>query len=108
MSRKGRSKRTVTAEIFRLRGKRAGAVLKEEIWTENGRVVEYNLAYINQRVFRGDHGRVLGFDNSHGFHHRHSMGAVEAIEFTTYEALAERFYAEVHALWSLEDGAEQG
>jgi Family of unknown function (DUF6516) len=50
-----------------------------------------------------DNGRVLGYDNSHDYHHRHFMGEVEAIEFTTYAALAERFIGEVHELWRLED-----
>jgi hypothetical protein len=50
-----------------------------------------------------DNGRVLGYDNSHHFHHRHFMGKREAIEFTTYAALVERFIAEVHELWRIED-----
>jgi hypothetical protein len=39
-------------------------------------------------------GRVLGFDNAHGHHHRHFMGAVEPVEFTSYEAALERFRQE--------------
>jgi hypothetical protein len=31
------------------------------------------------------------------------MGEVEAIAFTTYTALVERFIAEVHELWRIED-----
>jgi hypothetical protein len=42
-------------------------------------------------------------DRSHNFHHRHYMGAVEAIEFTTSGALVERFMSEVHESWRLED-----
>jgi hypothetical protein len=34
---------------------------------------------------------------------RHFMGEVEAIEFTTYAALVDRFIDEVHELWRLED-----
>jgi hypothetical protein len=49
---------------------------------------------------------VLGYDNSHDYHHRHFMGKVEAIEFTTYAALVERFIGEVHALWRIEDEEE--
>jgi hypothetical protein len=46
---------------------------------------------------------LLGYDNSHGYHHRHFMGTVEPIEFHGYQHLAERFYAEVRELWSDED-----
>jgi len=50
-----------------------------------------------------DNGRVLGYDNSHDYHHRHFMGEVEVTEFTTYVALVERFIGEVHELWRIED-----
>ena len=66
-------------------------------------MVSYSLAYINLRVFAKDNGRVLGYDNSHGFHHRHFKGTVEAVDFSTYDALAERFFNEVHELWRIED-----
>jgi hypothetical protein len=45
----------------------------------------------------------LGYDNSHGYHHRHFMGEVDAVSFTTYEAHLEQFLAEVHELWRIED-----
>jgi len=90
-------------EEHRLKGKRKGALLKEQIWFEDGKVVAYSLAYINLRRCRVDNGRVLGFDNSHDYHHRHFMGQVEAVDFTTYQALAERFIAELHELWRIKD-----
>lgn len=41
-----------------------------EVWGDVGKdktvVTRYNLAYINQAMFQGDNGRVLGFDNAHG------------------------------------------
>ena len=77
--------------------------MKEQVWFEGEKVVAYSLAYINLRRCSVDNGRVLGFDSSHSFHHRHFMGAVEAIEFTTYAALVERFIREVHELWRIED-----
>lgn len=95
--------RTTKLEEHRLKGKRKGALLKEQIWFEDGKVVAYSLAYINLRRCRADNGRVLGFDNSHDYHHRHFMGHVEAVEFTTYEDLAEGFIAELHELWRIED-----
>ncbi|HUX27910.1 MAG TPA: DUF6516 family protein [Terracidiphilus sp.] len=95
--------RTTNLNEYRLKGKRKGAVLKEQTWLEDGKVVAYSLAYINMRQCTVDNGRVLGYDNSHGFHHRHFMGQVEAIDFSTYSDLAERFIAEVHELWRIED-----
>ncbi len=77
--------------------------MKEQIWFEDGKVVAYSFAYINLKRCSVDHGRVLGYDNSHGFHHRHFMGQVEAVEFKTYSDIAARFTAEVHELWRLED-----
>jgi hypothetical protein len=94
---------TTTIEIHRLKGKRKGAQLKEQVWCEDGKVVAYSLAYINLKRCSVDKGRVLGYDNSHDYHHRHFMGKVEAIEFTTYAALVERFINEVHELWRIED-----
>ena len=79
LSRKPKPVKTVSAEINPLKGKRKGAALKEEVWFEEGQVIAYNLAYINLKRCHVDHGRALGFDNSHGYHHRHFMGRVEAV-----------------------------
>jgi hypothetical protein len=46
---------------------------------------------------------VLGYDNTHEYHHRHFMGRAEKVEFHGYEALVVRFEREVHALWRAED-----
>ena len=78
--------------------------MKEEVWeTEDGEVVRYSLAYINPLICAVDNGRVLGYDNSHEYHHRHFMGMVEPVEFHDYKALAERFQAEVNELWKEEE-----
>ena len=98
--------RTTMLEEHRLKGNRKGAVLKEQVWFEDGQVVAYSLAYINLRCCPVDNGRVLGYDNSHDYHHRHFMGKVEEVDFTTYAALAERFIQEVHDLWRVEDEQE--
>ncbi len=95
--------RTTTIEEYRFKGKRKGAVLKEQISFEDGKVVAYSLAYINLKICPLDNGRVLGYDNSHDYHHRHFMGKVEPATFSTYAALAEKFIAEVHELWRIED-----
>jgi len=95
--------RTTRVEEHRLKGKRKGALLKEQIWFENGKVTGYSLAYINLKRCPLDNGRVLGYDNSHGYHHRHFMGTIEAVDFSTYTAQVERFIKEVHELWRIED-----
>jgi hypothetical protein len=82
---------------------RKGAKLNEVWNTEDGQVVSYSLAYINHRICGVDNGRVLGYDNSHQYHHRHFMGAAPPVEFTNYEALSKRFYSEVYELWRKED-----
>jgi hypothetical protein len=74
-------------------------VIREEVWEdESGRIVRYNLAFINHFLTVADHGRVLGYDNSHGYHHRHFKGVVEAFHFVGYEALLNRFLDEVEGL----------
>jgi hypothetical protein len=80
--------------------------VKEEIVQRGAEVVKYSLAYINPRICGPDNGRVLGYDNSHGHHHRHSMGKVSSVDFPGYEALLDRFQREVTELWRNED--EQG
>lgn len=68
-------------EVNPLKEKRSGAIVEDEVWYADGEVAAYNLAYINLKRCGVDYGRVLGYDNSHGFHHRHFMGKVETIKF---------------------------
>jgi hypothetical protein len=94
----------VVDETIILGRPRRHARLREEVWQdEDGKVTKYNLAYINRLICQVDNGRVLGYDNSHDYHHQHFMGNVEAIEFKGYESLAARFLEEVHELWRKED-----
>ena len=66
--------------------------LRREIWVdETGRVSRYNLAYINHQIYAGDNGRVVGYDNQHGVHHRHYFGHSESVEFTSFEDIEARF-----------------
>jgi hypothetical protein len=85
-------------ERFELKAKSGGGLLSYEVWgyTDKSQTVvtRYNIAYINHALYRGDNGRVLGFDNAHDYHHRHYMGKVEAVVFTSYEATVERFQNE--------------
>lgn len=75
--------------------KKGNGVLRREVWEDDaGRVVRYNLAYINLNVFQGDNGRVVGYDNAHGFHHRHYLGVVEPIDFKSFDDIEERFQSD--------------
>ena len=53
--------------------------------------------------FDSYNGRILGYDSSHGHHHRHFRGEVEEIAYSGYEALGLRFRQEVEELWRQED-----
>jgi hypothetical protein len=53
-------------------------------------ITRYSVAYIDHVIFAGNNGRVLGFDNAHGLHHRRLMGTVEPVEFTSDEATLRR------------------
>ena len=96
-------RKTVDTEYVLTRP-RKGAKLKEEVWqTVDGEVVRYSLAYINHRICGVDNGRVLGYDNSHEYHHRHFMGTVEPIEFENYRSFLASFETEVNELWKEEE-----
>ena len=73
-----------------------GGVLKESVTRElpSKKVTSYALAYVNPAIYAGDNGRVLGYDNKHGFSHQHFMGQVTAEVFPGYEVLYERFERE--------------
>ncbi len=66
---------------------------------KQGGVVNYSLAYIDPTIFTGDNARVLGYDNKHGYHHRHYFGEVTAIEHTGYDELVELFEKEFWELY---------
>jgi hypothetical protein len=94
-----RSLRKVLDEVSPVRCVSGRGVIREEVWKdEDGQVARYNLAFINHFLTTEDHGRVLGYDNSHGYHHRHFKGATEAFDYTEYVAVFDRFVAEVREL----------
>ena len=85
----------VSDDSWSLSTKNGNGVLRREVWVdEQEKVIRYNLAYINQMIFQSDNGRVVGYDNAHGFHHRHLMGVVEPVKFKSFEDIEERFQAD--------------
>jgi hypothetical protein len=78
---------------------KGGGLLRREIWVDgSGKVVRYNLAYINPLRYPHDSGRVLGFDNAHGTHHRHYMGDVTPVGMTSFAQIERRFQREWQTL----------
>ncbi|HPE04178.1 MAG TPA: DUF6516 family protein [Thauera sp.] len=80
-------------ETHTISDRRGNGKLRREVWVDKatGRVTRYNLAYINHKLFAGDNGRVVGYDNAHDGHHRHYFGVVEPVEFVSFEDVEERF-----------------
>ena len=64
----------------------------------DGKVVRYNLAFVNLHLFSGDNGRVLGYDTAHGQLHRHFAGTVEFIDPAPHREIHGRFIAEIAEL----------
>lgn len=86
-------------DTARVRCKSGIGVIREEVWVDaKGKVLKYNLAFINHYLHSGDNGRVLGYDNAHGYHERHFKGTAEMHPFTSYEALLVQFLEDVAAL----------
>jgi hypothetical protein len=98
MTAKRRLLKTVD-EVAEIRCAVGNGVLREEVWEdEDGNVQRYNLAFINHFMTSKDNGRVLGYDNSHGHHHRHFKGTVETVAFHDYDLILARFILEVDEL----------
>jgi len=85
----------VLDETIRISKKKGNGILKFSANVdEKGILINYSLTYINTNIFNKDNGRVLGYDNEHGYHHRHYMGKEERVNFLTLEEIKERFETE--------------
>ena len=79
-------------EQFIVPYKQGGGIIKFEAWEYENKIVKCNMAYINKSIFPNDNGRVVGYDNSHNFHHRHYFGEIiELDDFINYQELVKRF-----------------
>ncbi|AAM86013.1 transcriptional regulator [Yersinia pestis] len=86
-------------EVHKIANRRGNGQLRREIWANScGIITRYNLAYINHHLSKGDNGRVIGYDNAHGLHHRHYLGGVEAIDFVSFEHIESCFQKDWTAL----------
>lgn len=95
--KKRKKLRKVVNEAFYINEKKGGGQVKIEAWENSkGEIVKYSIAYINHIICSTDNGRVLGYDNSHGFHHKHYMGdMIEVENFSSYLELVEIFEKEL-------------
>ena len=92
----GRSKKKkyikVIDEQFIVPYEKGDGIIKFEAWEFEGSIVKYAMAYINRSIFPNDNGRVMGYDNSHNFHHKHYLGQItELDDFVNYQELVRRF-----------------
>lgn len=86
-------------EVHHISRKRGNGQLRREVWVdERGEVTRYNLAYINHAICAVDNGRVVGYDNQHGYHHRHYFGDMHPIDFVSFEEIEARFEEDWMAL----------
>ena len=87
----------VINEVYSISESKGGGLVKVEAWRDhNGKIVKYSLSYINHLIFAGDNGRVLGYDNTHHYHHRHFMGEIMPVDdFKNYQDLVNRFEKEI-------------
>jgi len=86
-------------EVFSIHRKKGNGIIRRQVWVNSvEEVTRYSLAYINHRLFHGDNGRVLGYDNAHGYHHKHYMGKVEPIAFISFEKVEKKFQSEFEVL----------
>ncbi len=68
------------------------ATVRFEGWADgSGEIVRYNMALIHHLVCAVDNGRVVGYDNAHGVHERHSMGQVTEVAFASFARTLEMF-----------------
>jgi hypothetical protein len=85
----------IVDKTIKISNKTGNGILKMLVSVDSrGKLARYSLAYVNPRLCTADNGRVLGYDNSHGYHHRHFMGNEELVEFENYETIAKKFETE--------------
>ena len=96
MMRKIMAEVKIIDEYHKISDRRGNGRLRREVWVdaETNKVVRYNLAYINQRLYAGDNGRIVGYDNAHDGHHRHYFGSIEPVQFTSFQDTEASFEAD--------------
>lgn len=79
-------------DTVKLPERQGNGVLKYSVSLDfKGSIARYSFAYINFHICSKDNGRVLGYDNCHGYHHKHYMGKEELVDFISFEDIQNRF-----------------
>lgn len=65
-----------------------------EIELASGKLWRYSPVYINPAINSRDNGRVLGYDNAHGYPHRHLMGKITLEQTMSWPEVRDRFRRE--------------
>lgn len=97
MSKKSKKQTNKIEDGFKIPDKKGNGQIKIQYLSDDeGNVLTYSMAYINSKIFSGDNGRVVGYDNAHGYHHRHYMGKIEPVEYVSLEDTMSKFQADWH------------
>jgi hypothetical protein len=82
-------------DVFYPRGRKRGLIVRIQVdYSRAGSLLRYSLSLIDLSSSL-DNGRIVGYDNAHGQHHRHYFGRVDRVEFESYEKLESQFEAQV-------------
>jgi hypothetical protein len=91
--RRGRS--VAIGDVFYPKGRKRGLIVRIQVdYSRAGKLLRYSLSLIDLSSSL-DNGRVVGYDNAQGQHHRHYFGRVDRVEFESYEKLEGQFEAQV-------------
>lgn len=83
-------------KVVHLPKRLGGGIVKiyAEIEKSTGRLWRYSLVYINPAIYARDNGRVLGYDNAHGFPHRHYLGKITREPSLSWKEIRGKFEKE--------------
>jgi hypothetical protein len=82
-------------DVFYPKGRKRGLIVRIQVdYSRAGNLLRYSLSLIDLSSSL-DNGRIVGYDNAHGQHHRHYFGRVDCVEFESYEKLEGQFEAQV-------------
>jgi hypothetical protein len=82
-------------DVFYPKGRKRGLIVRIQVdYSRTGSLLRYSLSLIDLSSSL-DNGRIVGYDNAHGQHHRHYFGRVDCVEFESYEKLESQFEAQV-------------
>lgn len=99
MRTKKNKNKQVIDDYYVISKKKGNGVLTRKVWVDKDEEISrYALPYINLNITTQDSGRVLGYDNAHGYHHKHLMGKVYPIKFKSFEDVECRFEKEFEEL----------